>query len=139
MFITKPLKYTTFGNVIFTLRNMYSIMIRVGTLEFYQRPTGEEYVLMDIKGINDNILKRYHEQSYVLLLSELFKLIQFDKIEEAIGLWINFMKDYDTFQVPLQFYREFNPESKYRVHSVLNSVYYIDDESGLSYDIIDPR
>lgn len=131
LFITKQANVTKFGHVNFTLRNTYSIMVKIHKLEVYYNinPMSFEHSI-DIKGIKNEVLIK-HESTYIHLLCEILYLICNNRPEDAIRYMKNFVIDYDNLILPIEFYREFNQQSLYRVSSV-NSAYYIDDAIGLN-------
>ena len=131
MFIVRPVSFTTFGYINFSLKHVYSMMAKIGRLECYYTldPIKDVYDI-DIKGIKDEILINKHQSFYITLLCELFFMVLDNRIEDAIAFMVQFAKQYDLLQQDLGFYREFNSESLYSVKSI-NSIFYLEDASNV--------
>ena len=126
MFITRPLRYTNFGYINFIQKSIYSMMIKVNKLEFYFNLREDGYDL-DVKGIKDEKLDK-HQPFYLSALCEIFSEIQLKKYDSAVHYILDFIRQYNSFKLPIGFYREFNQSSLYRINT-FNSIFYIDDIS----------
>lgn len=124
MFITRPVEHNVFGLINFVLKNTYSLMIRINKIEFYFNNIDESYKL-DIKGIKDETLLK-HQNSYLSVICEILSMIQMKDFAGAVQYIIEFNKRFNSFQLSIDFYREFNQSSLYRINT-FNSIYYIDD------------
>ena len=122
LFVTRMLNNTTFGAINFKLKNVYSMMIKISNLEmFFGNING--IMNLDIKGINDDKLQ-YHQSSYLSMLCELFTIIQNGQFNNIVPYILNFINLYDTLALPVEFYREFNQTSMYKL-----GWYYADNVS----------
>lgn len=134
IFITRMVDHTVFGLINFVMKNTYSMMIKINKIEFYFNSINDSYKL-DIKGINDETLLK-HQYSYLQLLCEIFNKIQTKNFKEAVQYIIDFNKKYNNLELSIDYYREFNQTSLYRINS-FNSVYYIDDISDIDMSCLD--
>lgn len=108
VFITRELSSLQFKHVKFTLRNWYTMFMRVFRSEvyyLYNVNTKEEK--LDVKGINDEVLK-LHEDYLIGFLKELFYTYQVNGLIPAIGLLQDFYKAYMSRSLDLGFYRDIN-------------------------------
>ena len=126
MFITRPLRYTNFGCINFIRKGVYSMMIKVNKLEIYFNLREDGYDL-DVKGIKDEKLDK-HQPFYLSALCEILSEIQLKKFDSAVHYILDFIRQYNSFKLPVGFYREFNHTSLFRINT-FNSVFYIDDIS----------
>ena len=126
MFITRPLRYTNFGCINFIRKSVYSMMIKVNKLEIYFNLREDGYDL-DVKGIKDEKLDK-HQPFYLSALCEILSEIQLKKFDSAVHYILDFIRQYNSFKLPIGFYREFNHTSLFRINT-FNSVFYIDDIS----------
>lgn len=106
VFVTRELTELTYGHVNFTLRNRYTLFMRVFSCELYYtyNPVDDTEVL-DIKGINNEVLK-LHEGYMLDFLKELLNVYQTEGIVNAILLLKGFYKAYMSKQLDLDFYRD---------------------------------
>jgi hypothetical protein len=129
MFVTKECSNLTIDNNIhFTLRNTFQLFMKVNKLELYYGCDDDKDVL-DIKGINDAKLE-YHFGGYLKMLFELMRLIVKGLYKEALEYIRSFDDLYENRDLPIQFYREFNSTSGYRV---INSDYCVYGADSLEY------
>ena len=92
---------------------------------FYDQVSKSEK--LDVKGLG-GIGTELHKKYMLDFLCELFYCIQIDGIEEAIKLIQNFYNNYTAKELPIDYYRELNPLSRYRLISnfSLCSTLYLD-------------
>ncbi len=132
VFTLKRLQNTAFGNVVFNLKNYYSVYIFCKGLEIYfgYNDMNDSFNI-DIKGISDDKLN-LHEK-YLSSISTALYYVASNSIQSAIEYWIGFMNEYNS--LPIEYYREFNSRSSFKI---LNSNYYINDNPlECNRDIID--
>ena len=123
IFTTRKLNKLDFGHIHFKEKNVYTSYYKIFNLVFLY---GYRYMInskiqtetyLDIKGINKESLK-YHK-GYLLDIfediiigaereSDLFNVVNFIK---------NFLIDYVKLNLDLNYYREFNSESKFNIQS----------------------
>lgn len=112
--IDRQLKYTDFGLIKFLCKNQYTSFYRINNLElyyYYNTATKEENI--DIKGISDEKLK-LHDKYMLQLIKDIFYAIQVLGVENAIKMLKDFYFEYINYQLPVEYYRNFNTDSMYR-------------------------
>lgn len=134
IFTTKQCEVTTFGNVEFQIKNMYTSFIQIKNLEFYYG-NGK----CDVKGIDDEYLK-LHENGIMKIVKLFFKKMETGSVQDTL-IYLNRMcSNYKLRQLPLEYYREFNVESKYTVMNQDDTFddYWEDniDELNITYNYI---
>ena len=117
------IKQTKFDNINFAIKNVYSSYYRIGGLEiFYLLDKVNDLEKIDVKGINDNILP-LHQNGMILLLCTIFEMIQSNDIKDVIEYLSVFSQKYTNRELPIDYYREFNHDSCYRI--TMNGCNYI--------------
>lgn len=129
LFVTRALDNIVFGKIHFVLKNIYGMLIKINKLEIFFGNNNGAFNL-DIKGINDNVLVK-HQQSYLSMFCELLSMVQSHNFQSIVQYILDFMYLYDNRSLPIEFYREFNQTSMYK----LSNIYYSDyiSESDLPY------
>lgn len=112
--IGKILNITTVlnGNVKFILKNSYNSFVRLSGIEvyyLYNRTTGNE--AYSIKGLGKS--EHLHEEYMIDFILFILSSIQTESIESTIGYIKDFYNQYINRNLPVGYYREFNPQSKY--------------------------
>ena len=126
IFTTKVLEHVNFGNIHFSVKNKYDLFCHLNKLEIYFGISSENSYIFDLKGIRDDRLEK-HQFGYNRFLCEIFNYIIFDKIEDAIKYTMSIIKEYDSRHLPIDFYREYNSQSMYRVNiGTIGSIFYIE-------------
>lgn len=106
VFVTRELTNLQFKHVKFTLRNRYTMYMKVFRSElYYLYDLGSKEEVLHIKGINDEVLK-LHEEYFISFLKDLFNLYQVNGVIPAINLLQEFYKDYMSRSLDLNFYRD---------------------------------
>lgn len=123
MYTLKKCHVTDFGNVHFTLRNVFRIYMRIMKLEIYfaWNEVTDSY-LFDIKGISDDKLPVHTE--LLNRIGDILRYVQIGDIDTAITQAFVLRTCYLNHELPIECYREFNTDSKYRLY---NSQYYVFD------------
>lgn len=107
IFTTKMCDVTKFGNVEFKVKNVYSSYIQLKGLEIYYNVQK-----CDVKGIDDELLVK-HEDGMLKIIKNFFKKMETGSIQDTL-IYLNRMSSqYKRRELPLEFYREFNFNSKY--------------------------
>lgn len=112
--IDKELSNTRFGNINFVCKNKYTSFLYVEPLEiyyFYDIIFDKE--IIDIKGINDNILQQYHSNTWIPFLCQLIYLLNTSEIQTAIKFYSDFYTQYCNKELDINYYREFNSNSNF--------------------------
>ena len=114
LYVTNKLNYTDFGNIHFTIRGVYSMMIKCMKLEiyFFYNEISDDYDIQ-VKGISDD--KLYLHQPFMSLLCDILRLVQMKNIPAAMQMITDVRKAYDEDQLPIECYREFDANSAYRI------------------------
>ena len=93
-------------NILFREKNAYDAFIRIGKIEFYWSPEK-----MDVKGISDERLI-YHKDILEFISRIIQYMVRYDN-KSALKLIVKYMNDYKKRTLPINFYREFNADSKF--------------------------
>lgn len=127
IFTIRKLNKLDFGNIHFKEKNAYTSYYKILNFTFLHgyrymnnsRIRKETY--LDIKGINKNSLK-YHKR---YLLRVLETIILNAEKEQDLFVVVNYLKDfiikYVKLDLDLDFYREFNSESRFKIVSKDNT------------------
>ena len=107
IFTTKNCEQTSFDNVTFVTKNLFTSFIQINNLEFYY---SHERVV--VKGIDDDILNR-HENGMLNIILTFFKKMETSSIQDTLTYLNRMVTKYKLRQLPLEYYREFNASSKY--------------------------
>lgn len=95
----------------------------IDMLYFYDPVTNTER--LDLKGLGDEGVE-LHKKFMLDFLCELFYRAQIDGVQEAISLIQTFHKNYVDMQLPIEYYRELNSQSRYKLLpsvSMYSSIY----------------
>lgn len=126
---------TSFDNITFVKKNVYTSFYKLGKLEvyYYFNPIDNNEVI-DVKGIDDDILL-YHKDNFIDLLCTIFYSIQTDIPENSLSLINNIINNYINRKYPLEIYREFNSDSLFRISmpNGLQYLFYTVDKSNIEY------
>ena len=134
--IDRDLRYTKFGNIEFKLKNLYTSFMRIDRLEFYysfNRITKEEK--MDVKGLGK---KQYLHQEYMTdFIEYIMNSIESGDIENIITNFTSFYRSYINRELPIYYYREYNPYSYYRIYGTNYCLDYLNNtvDNIMSLDI----
>lgn len=135
--ISRRLQNTSFGLVNFIEKNWYSGFYKIKNLELYyryNRINNDE--TLDVKGINDNILV-LHNNHFMSFLKDLFCTLQCNGVSTALALLKDFYMSYITRSLSIEYYREFNNTSEYRILGTQYSRYTIILNNPINLNILD--
>lgn len=107
-------------HVAFRESGRYSSFYRFGSISMlylYDMITGVENI--DIKGLGES--RKLHEDFMIDFLTELFYRAQVEGIPSALSVLQNVHKNYIAMKLPINYYREFNSASNYRLLPVFSS------------------
>ena len=139
LFITKQVENVAFGDIRFVHKNTYSLMAKLGNLElYYYYDSISGFYNIDVKGIRDELLVK-HESSLLTALCDIFYCVVDKRIHDAVKYVSTLANKYDTLNLPIEYYREFNQSSLYRIMTNIGSVYYIDEVTPEVIGCIDIR
>jgi hypothetical protein len=131
--IDKVPTITVFDNVEFLKKNVYTSYFYLNKLEiYYYLDQLNDKEIIDIKGINDQILL-LHQNYFIEFLCTVFESIQTKTITNTIDLINNFHNKYINRKLPIEFYRELNADSGYRISRKNNEAYLFQTIDEFSY------
>ena len=112
----QPVNVLVFDNLVeFTPKKHYTIFINVCRLQIlYNYDMFRNVETVDVKGIADEKLP-LHGECMMLFLCELFEYLSSGTMQDTIEFLQNFLKKYTARELPVGYYREFNPDSQYRI------------------------
>lgn len=117
--INKIANVTNFGVIEFKNKNTYSSYLLLnkhtevlyGTIKDFE--TQNDKILIDVKGINDEKVEKYHTNGFLDILLSIFYYVENIGIKEAITYIRDIYNKYVKLELPLEYYREFNADSMY--------------------------
>ena len=131
-----PLRYTEFDNVIFVNKNKYQTYVNLNKTILLIKYIGNQ-LDVDVKGISEDRLKDH--QNYLLsFIVNIICTMERNSIEEAIKETNEFIEEYINRSLPLEYYREFNSESMYRVAGgqfLIENIFSL-DSIDINYNLI---
>lgn len=136
---------TDFGLVKFSLRNVYTSFYKITNLEFFyflDQVTGTEK--LSVTGINDEQYARVvyplHKDYFIDFLLTLFETAQNSGINDVIDILTAFYNKYINRELDIGYYREFNPNSEFKIANfsvALNDSYRIPNLSQQQLKYVD--
>ena len=132
IFVTKRCNELKFGCVKFVEKHHYSSYLRLDCFQFYYN--GE----IDVKGISDKIIG-LHDDGIMKVIKSFFRNMETSDKKTTLIHLRRVITDYKTRQLPVSYYREFTPSSKFKV--IEDSWEYDDfwedrkDELDISYNL----
>lgn len=112
----------------------YTSFYRVNHLDFYYYCNRVENIeVLDIKGLGEDAIN-LHKNFMLEFLCTLFYCAQIEFIQDAITLLSYFHDNYINKRLSIEYYRELNSQSKYKLNSTMSMQwpYYLD--SATDYD-----
>jgi hypothetical protein len=127
LFITRPLQQTSFSPIEFVLKNRYDLFLKTECpkLEFFFGVATDEDSIIDVKGIKDEALP-IHTDTWITFLCTLFGHLLNGRTESAINYLSGISKEYINRSLPVEWYREFNSQSHFRIMPGFVSEFTID-------------
>ena len=118
--ISKDLKYTSFGLFDFKVKNIYTVYMKLQDLEIYYYDTlnsNDDIINIDVKGIDDDKLS-LHINGILDVICEICFRLQRDNIENTLRYISDIYNKYIHRELPKEYYREFDANSKYMIYSM---------------------
>lgn len=114
----------------FRLNNRYTSFYRLNLIDFLYYNVGQQEYFR-FKNINDKKLRLIHKDHFLDLLLSIAYSAQNDSLEDTIQLVTYMYKDYCERDLDLNYYREFNNESNFKLFTTNYYIYYTNsiDES----------
>ena len=138
IFIAGSRPIQTNVNEIFTFvpKNVYSFyMSTINNMEiFYSYNQITDSEVIEIKGIKDEILE-LHRFHMIVFISTIMYMIQTCTIEDTIKYFNEFYDNFINLRLPVEYYREFNSTSKYKLIGGKFLVDYADESLKTKLDI----
>ena len=110
IFVTKKCKELTFGCVKFVEKHHYSSYLKLQRYQFYYN--GD----LDVKGISDETLK-LHDNGISKIMKSFFCNMETSDKKTTLLYLRRIITCYKMRELPIEYYREFNPSSKYKTVS----------------------
>lgn len=107
---------TKIDNVEFIRKNTYTLFNKILNLEtfyYYNKLTNNE--ILDIKGINDNIVDK-HKNYIIDFISYIYYLVLIGQVSNAISVLRSFYNQYINRLLDINYYMEFNNKSCFRLY-----------------------
>lgn len=124
IFVTRRCPHTSFGHIQFASKNQYTSYYRINKVEFFYNSSNDT---LDIKNIGDDLLE-LHNDGMILFFKEFFRLKELTTDKRAIEFLKEFIQEYKLFNLPSEFYREFNQNSLFKLNMVHGDKnIYLDD------------
>lgn len=108
IFVTKRCKELKFGCVKFAEKNHYSSYVRLNRFQFYYNGN------IDVKGISDKTIG-LHDDGILKVIKLFFRNMETSDKKTTLIHLRRIITDYKTRNLPVEYYREFTPSSKYKV------------------------
>lgn len=111
---------TRFGCVEFVLKNVYTSFYKIPRYEFFYGHNNDSFnnnPIIEIKGISNESLN-YHKNYFLKFLLTVFDMAERSSLENVIYYLDAFSNKYVNKQLPIQYYREFNSNSKFILTSL---------------------
>lgn len=118
-----PLRHTDFGDHLkFIHKNTYSLFARVGTLTFlFGSNLGD--IDLDVLGLGSQQML-LHADYMLSFIGNLFYMMEFNTVSETMAYFNDFYQKYINRTLPVQYYRELNPNSLYCVRASRSGIVY---------------
>lgn len=108
----RVLKVTKFGPVEFKRKHQYAMFMKMDRMEFYY---DRKCNIVDIKGINDTVLKEPDHQNGILqFISTVMEYIVMDRKTQLHEYLFQFIHAYKARELPYPYYRELSQDNCYR-------------------------
>lgn len=117
------------NRVAFRLDGLYSSFYHINHLDLlYLYDSINNKESLDIKGMSDEAMM-LHKEYFLDLLSEVFCQTQVEGIMQSIRTMQNFHNQYINLLLPVEYYRELNSNSRYRLNNTFStiSILYLDN------------
>ena len=108
------------NSFIFIPKNTYTFYMKtIYNMEIYysyNQISNSESI--DVKGIKNSKLE-YHRNYMINFICTILYMIQTCTIEDTLKYYNNFYNDFITLKLPVEYYREFNSISKFKINDYL--------------------
>lgn len=128
IYINKPydLENLVFGNVEFRKKLQANSMVQLrGKLIIFSWYINDN-INIEVKGINEYV-QSLHQEYMLTIIANVIYLMERVSVEDAIEFLSNFYEEYVNLKLPIQYYRELNSESLYRIKGSRYCVSNIND------------
>lgn len=118
---------TTFGRMEFVNKGAFTSFFQTNKSKLqilYRFDTVQGSDVFEVKGISEATVLKYHAEYMLNFILTVLYDLERSSIEETLRYCNQFYESYVSRQLPLEYYRELNPESKYRV-IVMNQQYLL--------------
>ena len=109
------LKVTQFNGVAFVKKSIYDSMLSlVKGLTIFLSIYKDNNLDISVKGINE-YNQELHKDYFMTFLANIMYLMQRGSKEDVFELYNKFYKDYVELKLPIEYYREFNSASMFKI------------------------
>lgn len=114
----RPIIEQVGSNYYFVKKNSYTFFFRMfnGHEFFYRYDSIQNLDIVQVKGINEDNIK-LHQKYMIKFITDTIFGIEQNNIENVISKCNTFYSDYLTRALPVEYYREFNNISMYRIYT----------------------
>lgn len=125
--INKIPKYTKFDNIEFLCKNTYTSFYKLNRLElYYFFDALTNYEKIDIKGMSKEA-QNVHKDHFLEFLLVVFNSALFELPEQTLQIIISFYNKYLNLDVDIEYYRQFDSESRFLLKQTTRyNVYKVD-------------
>ena len=122
----RNINFDTIGkNIKFIPKNIYRSYLYIKPYEFYYRLNQKG--IIDVKGLSDNLIP-LHENGIITFLLDTMRLLENSvQNKDRLNKYLKrFVELYKTYNLDIEYYREFNNESRYKF--IINGEILMSDE-----------
>lgn len=111
-----PNAYTLDSNpyITFLQKNIFNHYLKFDNILVFINTLGDEFNV-DVKGISESELPLH--EPMLQIICKCIAAKESGRNDTAIRVFNNYYQDYITLQLPIEYYREFNSNSGFRIHS----------------------
>ena len=132
IFVSRRCMNRKFGNIEFIAKNKYTSYLEINKLEFYYNSQK-----LDIKGIND-VVYAQHDKYMIEFFRIYFSLMESNNKPKLINYVTNFVFQYKSKLLDINYYRELNVQSTYRLNVIVEkNIYGIANIDNTGFESID--
>lgn len=139
VFVNSPveLKYTKFGNYIeFVPKGKYNSFMNINKIIVLVQLLQDGNIHADVKGLGAN--SELHKNFMIYSIVSAIVLLERSGVEDAIGYVSELCEKYLRKELPIEYYREMNPDSLYKpMYTGFNSSYKVVNAKDSDKEYID--
>lgn len=117
---SKPLMYTSFGQIQFVTKNLYTSFAKIGPNSVFINGSDLDNLQIDVIGMKKVL--DLHINGFLSFVVSILYMLEKAPIEEVISAYNRYYQQYMTRSLSFEHYREFNSESRFRIGSSSKSL-----------------